>query len=103
MIGLLNLVSVLLALIGMILPVINIMLSRKNKERNWGALSTLSLSSTAISMWIPYVFINHKVEQEDWSALLDTTPSIVRVWGIVLLVTILLNTVTYFMNREKSI
>lgn len=103
MIDLLNVMSVILALIGMTLPVINIMLSRKNKKRDWGALSILSLSCSAISIWLPYVYLNHKVTIGDWSALMDTMPSILGVWGIVLFFTIVLNAVTYFMNRKHVV
>ena len=55
MIDFLNIASVVLALVGMTLPVINIMLSRRNKKRNWGTLSFLSLSSSAISIWLQYI------------------------------------------------
>lgn len=103
MIDFLNIASVVLALVGMTLPVINIMLSRRNKKRNWGTLSFLSLSSSAISIWLPYVYLNDKVTIEDWAALMDTMPSILRVWGIVLFVTILLNAITYFMNRNNHL
>lgn len=103
MIDFLNIASVVLALVGMTLPVINIMLSRRNKKRNWGTLSFLSLSSSAISIWLLYVYLNDKVTIEDWAALMDTMPSILRVWGIVLFVTILLNAITYFMNRNNRL
>lgn len=102
MIELFNIASLILGLVAMTLPVINIMLSRKNKNRNWGALSVLSLSFCSLSIWLLTIFINDNVSHEDWSALMDTTPSILKITGVLLFVTILLNAVTYFMNRKQG-
>lgn len=94
--------GIILGLLAMTLPVINIMLSRKNKNRNWGKLSVLSLSACGISIWLPYIDIYQRVVVEDWAGLMDTVPSLLKITGVLLFVTILLNAVTYFMNRKQG-
>lgn len=94
--------SLFLGLAAWTLPIVNIMLTRRKKKWNWGTLATLSLSACAISMWFLYLYTNHKVNVEDWSAILDTTGAITRVTGVLLMGTLLLNLVTYFVYRKKS-
>ena len=38
----------------------------------------LSLSFCGLSIWLLTIFINHNVSMEDWSALMDTAPSILK-------------------------
>ncbi len=96
-----NIASILLGLVAWILPVINIMLVRRKKCWNWGTLAVLSLGSCATSIWLLNYYTYHKVNIEDWAAVLDTTSAIMQVTAVLLTGTLVLNLVTYIVSRKK--
>lgn len=98
---LLNVGSFLLGVIALVLPLINIMLIKKNKMKNWEILSFFSIAAYAISIWLLYAYTGYKASIEDWSAILDITISMTRISGIFLLVTLALNSLAYIFTRKK--
>ncbi len=103
MIEITNIGSIVLGLTAWILPVINIMLVRRNRSWDRGTLAALSLGACAASIWLLHFYTYHKVTIEDWSAVLDTTGAITRVTGVLLIVTLLLNSVTYLLYRKRQV
>ena len=101
MISLLNPASLVLGLIAWILPVINLMQHKKDENRNWVVLSTISLGACAISLFFQILYNNHLVNISDWTALMDTTNSLVFVALVLLVVTIILNIITLFIYRDR--
>ena len=101
MISLFNSASLVLGLIAWILPVINLMQHKKDENRNWVVLSTISLSACAISLFFQILYNNHLVNIADWTALMDTTNSLVFVASVLLAVTIILNIITLFVYRDR--
>lgn len=93
--------SALLGFMAWILPVINIMLIRRKKSWNWGTLAVLSLGSCATSIWLLNYYTYHKVNIEDWAAVLDTTQAIMQVTAVLLIGTLILNLVTYIVTRKN--
>ena len=102
MIGLLNLGSLVLGLIAWILPVVNLMRYVKHDQRNWVALSIMSVSACAISLCFQLIYNYHLVKIEDWSALTDTTSAVAFVATVLLIVTIILNAVTLIVYRDRT-
>ncbi|WP_342599856.1 TMEM128 family protein [Psychrobacillus sp. FSL H8-0483] len=102
MVGLLNLGSLVLGLIAWILPVVNIMQYKKHGHRNWVALSVMSISACAISLCFQIFYNHHLVKIKDWSALADTTEAVVFVGTVLLIVTIILNTITLIVYRDRT-
>lgn len=96
--GWLNVGSMVFGLIGCILPVINIILGSKFVNKNWIAFSIVSISACAVSLWMQIIYINHLINIEDWTAIMDISNAIVSISGLLLLVTIILNTISY--NRK---
>lgn len=92
--GWLNLGSLVFGLIAWILPVINLMQQNKADSRNLVVFSVASVSACAISLCIQIFSIRFLVTSEDWSALMDTTPALVLVASLLLVVTLLLNAIT---------
>lgn len=102
MIILLNPASLLLGLIAWILPIISLMQYKENKNKSWIILSIISISSCVISLFLQSIYNNHLVQINDWSALMDTTDALVFVSAVLIVVTIILNTVTTFIYYKKS-
>ncbi|MBU6135322.1 MULTISPECIES: hypothetical protein [Clostridium] len=101
MIILLNPASLLLGLIAWILPIISLMQYKENKNKSWIILSIISISSCVISLFLQIIYNNHLVQINDWSALMDTTDALVFVSAVLIVVTIILNTVTTFIYYKK--
>ncbi len=101
MIILLNPASLLLGLIAWILPIISLMQYKKHKNKSWIILSIISISSCVISLFLQIIYNNHLVQINDWSALMDTTDALVLVSAVLIVVTIILNTVTTFIYYKK--
>lgn len=102
MMWLLNLASLLLGLIAWILPVVNIMRYKKHDHKNWMYLPVVSISSCAVSLFFQICYNDYLVKIEDWSALMDTTDAVVFVSAVLLIITIILNTITLFVYRDKT-
>ncbi|MDU4738752.1 hypothetical protein [Clostridium sp.] len=101
MITLLNPTSLLLGLIAWILPIINLIKFKKYENKSWIILSIISISSCVISLFLQIIYNNHLVQINDWSALMDTTDALVFVSAVLIVVTIILNTVTTFIYYKK--
>ena len=99
MIGSINLGSLVLGLIAWILPVVN--LTRYTK--NWVALSIMSISACAISLFFQIFNIYNRVKIEDWSALMDTMGAKVFIAAFLLIVTIILNVITLIIYRNRTV
>ena len=100
--GWLNLGSLILGLVAWILPVINLMQHNRTDNRRWVIFSVASVSACAISLCLQIFYTAHLVEIEDWSALMDTSPSVGFVATILLAVTIILNAITLVVYERKT-
>lgn len=102
MIGWLNVCSLLLGAIAWILPAINI--SRYDKRsRNWFNFIIVSISACSISLFLQICSFYKRVKAEDWSALMDTVSVIASVPAILLIGTILLNAITWYIYRDRAL
>ncbi|MFS0690020.1 hypothetical protein AB1K89_12375 [Sporosarcina sp. 179-K 8C2 HS] len=97
MIGLLNVGSLVFGLIAWILPVVNLM----GINKHWAALSIMSLSACAISLFFQIYYNYHLVQIEDWTALMDTMGAVVYAATVLLVVTLLLNVFTLIVYRRR--
>ena len=99
---LLNLGSLVLGILAWVLPIINLMRSRKHVHRNWVALSIMSISASSTSLYLQILEINHRVKLAGWSALMDTMGALAFVSAILLIVTIILNVMTLIVYRSRT-
>ncbi|WP_211249874.1 hypothetical protein [Carnobacterium funditum] len=91
----------MLGLIAWILPLLNLVYYKKNKNRRWISFSVVSLSACAISLYVQLVYSSYLVEIQDITALMDTIGTIALLSAILLLVTLLLNGLTLIVYRNK--
>lgn len=103
MIGFLNLGSLVLGVIAILLPIYSLLSTNKKVQNYRLIFCTLSFSACSISISFQLFYNNHLVKIEDWSALMDTTSSSVLAVSILLITTILLNTLTIIFNRDKAV
>ena len=100
--GWLNLGSLLFGLIAWILPGITLMQHNKADTRNLVVFSIASVSACAIALCMQIFSLNNLVTKEDWSALMDISPTLVLVASILLVVTLVLNAITLRVYFRKT-
>ncbi|EHQ90613.1 hypothetical protein [Desulfosporosinus youngiae] len=91
----LGLGSIGLALVAWVFPVVNLARRKKSENKSWIAFSIISVSACAITLFIQIVSLDHRVDIEDWSALMDTTNALVFVSSVYLFITLALNLITF--------
>ncbi|WP_343379293.1 hypothetical protein [Candidatus Bathycorpusculum sp.] len=99
----LNLGSLLLGLVAWLLPLINLVIGNKAKNKNWAVLSVASVSACAVSLCMQLFEQGSMVQAKDWSALMDTANAVVNVSLVLLVVTITLNVITLVVYRKNSV
>ena len=102
--GLLNKGSLLFGLIALIIPIINLMWENKSINKKWGIFSIASASACAISLCMQIFYINHLVNIEDWTAMMDTLNTVALASGLLLVITITLNVIVcaiYYRIKSK--
>jgi len=95
--------SLALGLIAWIFPIINLMLYKKYENRNWVVLLILSMSACAVSLCFQIFYNTHLVKLEDWSALMDTTGAVALVSAVLLVITIILNSITVIIYHYREV
>jgi hypothetical protein len=100
--GWLNMGSLVLGLIAWILPVVNLQRDKKQENMKWFVLSFVSISACAISICFQIFYNYHLVKIEDWSALMDTIGAVAFASAVLIIGTILLNALTFILNRKTA-
>ena len=103
MAGLLNFGSLILGLIALTIPVVNFIQYKKQINKNRGVLSFISTSSCVVSLCFQILYCYYLVEIEDWSALMDITGAMAFVAMLLLIITIILNTINLIVFRDRTI
>lgn len=96
--GLLNVGSLALGLTAWAVPVWYIGRLAKGGTRT-GWPGWVSMGCCGLSLWLQLCYNRHLVEIQDWSALLDTVGAVVKVAGVLLITTGLLNAAVLWMER----
>lgn len=100
MVGWLNVGSLILGLVAWILPLVALMLYKKEHNK-WIIFPIASLSACAVSLCFQIFYNDHLVKIEDWSALMDTTDAVSSAAAALLIITILLNIITLIVYRGR--
>ena len=103
MVGLLNVGSLVLGLIAWILPIINLLHDKKHKHKNWFVFSVMSGYACAISLCFQIFYNYHLIKIGDWAALMDITGAVVFASAVLIIVTIVLNTITLIVYRHVTV
>ncbi len=97
-----NLGSLLFGIIAWMLPFINLVQHAKSPHRKCTVISAASLSACGISLCLQIFELNHRINIQDWSALLDTSNTVAIVAAVLLVVTISLNVLTVAVHYKKQ-
>jgi len=89
--SLLNLGSLLLGLIAWIVPVLAMKHPVKDAVKNCFHFIIVSFSACVASLCLQLFEINHRVQIQDWSALMDTIGTLIWVAVILAVITLILN------------
>lgn len=100
MVGWLNVGSLILGLVAWILPLVALMLYKKEHNK-WIIFPIASLSACAVSLCFQIFYNDHLVKIGDWSALMDTTDAVSSAAAALLIITILLNIITLIVYRGR--
>ncbi len=103
MLGLLNLGSLVFGMIAWILPIIDLVQHSKASHRRCAVFSVSSVSACAISLCLQIFEMNHRVNIQDWAALLDTSYSVASVATLLLAGTVILNAITLVVHYRKRL
>lgn len=93
----LNLGSFVIGLLAWTLPILNLV----NHHKRWVIVSLASMSACIVSICFQLLYNDYLVRIEDWSALMDTSQSVILLSFILATGTIFLNGITVFVYRKK--
>lgn len=99
--GLLNLGSLILGLTAWIAPILAIIYPGKGAMKNCCGLIIVSFSACAASLCLQLFEINHRVQSQDWSAIMDTIGFLIWVAVILATITVLLNIGALHICRKR--
>lgn len=100
--SLLSLGSLLLGLIAWIIPILSMKRSVKYGIKKCYNSIIVSFSACIASLCLQFFEINHRVEIEDWSGIMDTIGTLKWVAVILAVITLMLNTFALGICNEKE-
>lgn len=89
---------IVLGIVVIIFAVLSIVFTLK--KRNTELYRYLSLSFTALTVCAFYSSAARGVAEKDWSALMDTVPTISTALWVLVLISILINSVSLFKGKK---
>ena len=98
----LNWGSLALGLVAWIIPVFSIIRRKRSRTHN-SIMTLLSMGACATALWFQITYNNYLVATNDLSALMDTIGTLNWVAAVLLVVTILLNSMSIVLNRNASL
>ena len=99
--GWLNIGSLVLGLVAWIIPIINLVMGKKEMNKKWIALTIISFSACTIAICLQIFYDLYLVNIEDWSALSEMH-GVAVTSTVLVIVTILLNALTLFLYRDRG-
>lgn len=98
----LNLGSLILGLIAWLIPFFGIIRHKKSKGNVSLLLLLVSVGACATALWFQISYNNYLVHIQDWTALMDTSPTLNWVAGILLIGTLTLNVVHIVLYKNVT-
>ena len=84
---------------AIITAIFNVIWTLRNKDAKW--FRFISLSLTALTLCAEYTLVAKWVLHEDWSALMDVVPTMSRTLWVLVIGSILINSVSLFKKMNK--
>lgn len=98
----LNLGSLLLGLTAWIVPILAIKNFGKSEMNNCFRFIIVSFSACVASLCLQLFEINHRIQIQDWSALMDTIGTLIWVAVVLAVITLILNMMALVICCEKE-
>lgn len=98
----LNWGSLALGIVAWIIPIVSIIRRKKRGAHN-SLLTLLSMGACAIALWFQITYNNYLVVTNDLTALMDTIGTLNWIAAVLLVVTILLNSISIALNRKSTL
>ena len=100
--GWLNLGSLILGLIAWLIPFFGIIRHKKRKGNFSLLLLLVSMGACATALWFQISYNNYLVHIQDWTALMDTSPTLNWVAAVLFIGTLLLNVIPIVLNKNVT-
>lgn len=100
--GLWNMGSVLFGLAAWILPVINFFKRNDPNHRHRSLFAVASVMSCAVALYMQIIYSDELAGKSDWTALADTSGTVVLISSVLLTVTLILNAVTFLFYYKNN-
>ena len=100
--GWLNVGSLVFGLIAWGVPVMSFIQYRQADVRRCALYAVVSLSACATALGMQMLYTGHLVKISDWTALLDTYEAVIGVSSILLIVTIIMNSIALALYIKKK-
>lgn len=98
--GFFSLSSIILGLISWIIPIIAMTKYQNQKTKNVFSFSFISFSACSLALLLQIFEVKNRIHLEDWAALMDTIDILSWVVIVLILITILLNTILLKISRN---
>lgn len=95
--SLLNIGSVVLAFASFMLPIRAIHNYRESNKPTWMLNSFLSILACSLAIFAQFLTYKSLIEIKDWTAILDTIGFVCWASGILLIITVILNGIAFFL------
>ena len=93
-----NVACLLFGLIALLIPIIALFRLPKRAD----LFSCLSLSASLLSLYCQLCEYHHRVQIQDWSALLDASDFIQKAAFVLMIMTLALNLVLFLLHKQKA-
>lgn len=100
--GMLNLASLAFGMIALLLPLTSLKKQKEQKAIVTIRYSFISMTACAFALLCQILYASHLVTLQDWSALLDTIPTVATVSMLLLTATLVLNAGIYFLRVYQN-
>lgn len=88
-----------LGVAAIITAVLNVVWTIRNKDARW--FGFISLSLTALTLCAEYSLVEKWVSNEDWSALMDVVPNMMKTLWLFTIASILINSISLFKKCDR--
>jgi len=95
--------SLVLGLVAWVIPILNFLGDKEEKDKRWIALTISSFSACTIALCFQIFYIYNSVKVEDWSGLMGTMGAVVFASIVLIVVTILFNAVALIFRDRTAI
>lgn len=96
----LNLISIALGLIGWAIPIAAMGMAAA--PRRWPLTPILSFTACGSALVVQFFEILRRVNKEDWSALIDVTPTLAKVTVALLGITVIMNLLSWGIRAKMT-